>query len=786
MIRRTVTALLVAAQIGAFAGPVHALTWPSRVTDLERRFESSDATVRVDVVREMAAVDAVDVMPLLLRALTDAAPEVRAAAAAAAGELGAIESLPTLRLLMGDRHVLVRESAATAMGQLRAPGSLDALARSLADRENSVRVAAAGAIAQLGLPEGAAVLSEALRDRNSEVAIAAANGLALLAQPGSVYALIETMSASAEAVSIAAIEAVARLRAHEAVPALANLARGDARPPVRAAAAYALGDIASPEAIAYLLTLAEFVQGTDQIPVYVEAFSRLGAAAPWSELLRLAVREPAMWTDLFRGVSSEAYRPLAELWASMADPESQEAQSFLTLWMASGDPGAVPVWLDVHSPTSPSEWLPALQQNGSSDAFCRAVERLGMAADYRASLFAWAAGLSGSSCARDYVLALHERGQAADLIDWSDEGVWDIPLSAAMLAVVSDALQSHTLRWEEGRRLVAWLANGVTVDGVMSPLMALTLSDDVRLQREAAYALGSLSDDQWSDEAVRMVAARAADSPWLLKSLVGVRADRLQQMVVTRLESQAESDDDVLMELLALASRAGVELNDALPARACHSDGFWLRRAGWQYRLRRNELAGQELPRGVDPWLDGLAITLNAPVEPLLVAVDRSESVDVRVAALRLLDTPPDVAARDQLLSDRNAVIVAATWLRLAELDALPERSALVFRAASAPSAVERAVLYALIVQDAGAVALPAFERVLATESDSWALRVAQSRPSLDPVQLFVVDGELGVPVADVPVLVLYLDGRWELGRTDAEGRWNSVEPVKYIGAVTP
>ncbi|MBU6162173.1 MAG: HEAT repeat domain-containing protein, partial [Myxococcales bacterium] len=372
MNHRALKAVLVVALAGAFASPVKAITWPSRVTELERRFESTDALVREGVVQDMATLPAVDVLPLLLRALADPTTEVRAAAAEAAGQMGAIEVLPLLRLLLGDRQASVREAAATAMGLLRAPGSLDALGRSLADRESDVRVAAATAIARLGLPDGAAVLSEALRDRNAEVAMAAANGLAVLAQPGSVYALIETMSASSENVSIAAIEAVARLRAVEAVPSLANLARGDARPQVRAAAAYALGDIASPDAVAYLLTLTDFAQGSDQLPVYVEAFGRLQEATPWSSLLPLAARDPASWSAIFHDVSPEFYPAFSELWAAIPDPDGAAAGAFLDLWMSSGDPDAVAVWLGASSASTPIEFLSALQRNGSSEAFCRA------------------------------------------------------------------------------------------------------------------------------------------------------------------------------------------------------------------------------------------------------------------------------------------------------------------------------------------------------------------------------------------------------------------------------
>jgi HEAT repeat protein len=786
MNRRVLSALLGAALAGAFVAPVHALTWPSRVTELEQRFESNDALVREDVVQELATLPAVDVLPLLLRALNDTNAEVRAAAASAAGQLGAIEVLPALRLLLGDRQAQVREAAATAMGLLRAPGSLDALGRSLADRESAVRVAAATAIAQLGLPDGAAVLSEALRDRNAEVAIAAAQGLAVLAQPGSVYALIEAMSASSERASIAAIEAVAALRAVEAVPSLANLARSDARPLVRAAAAHALGDIASPEAVAYLLTLAEFAQGSDQLPVYVESFRRTQDATPWSALLPLAARDPAAWSDVFRDVSPEFYPAFSQLWAAVPDPDSASARAFLYLWMSSGDPEAIAVWMSATS-ASPPELLSALQRNGSSEAFCRAVDRLGMAADYRASLFAWATGIPDEGCAHDYLRALHERGAAASLLTWSDDSeLWSSPVSTPLLAILSEALQSTTLRWEEGRRVVSWLASDVTVDGVMTPLWALTLSEDVRLQREAAYALGGLADSQWTDDALQAMASRAQNAPGLLKSLVGVRADRLQRLVFPPLVGLAESNDDLLIELLALASRTGAELGTALPSRACSADRFWLRRAGWQYRLRTGELGLGEIPQGVDPWLDGLAMSLAPAEDPLRVAVDRAQPVDVRVAAIGTLDVPPEVALRDQLLADRDAAVVAATWLQLAALDALPDRSALVFRAASAPSAVERAVLYALIVEDEVASALPAFGRVVAAESDAWALRVAQSRPSQDPVQLFVVDGLVGVPVADVPVVALYLDGTWELGRTDAEGRWSSAQPVRYVGTVMP
>lgn len=787
MNRLSLSAIALPLLLTALAAPAQALTWPSRVTDLERRFESTDATVRQQVVDEMAEVDAADVMPLLLRALSDPNAEVRALAASAAGEMGAIEALPSLRLLLGDRNAAVREASATALGQLRAPGSLDALGRSLSDRENSVRVAAATAIAQLGLPEGAAVLSEALRDRNSEVAIAAAEGLAILAQPGSVYALIETMSASAEAVSIAAIDAVARLRAEQAVPALANLARGDARPPVRLAAIRALGEIASPEAVSYLLTLVEFAQGSDQFSACVEAIGNLGENTPWAAIVPLAVREPTAWGPALGNASPEAYPAFAAAWNAIPDSNSVDAQAFLSLWLTSGDPNAIQRWMDDHPSISPADFLVGLRQNGSSEAFCRAVDRLGTAAEYRATLFAWATEVTDSSCGRDYITTLHERGQAVGLLDWQGEAEnWQMPLSAPLLQVVEDALQSTSLRWEEGRHVVAWLASDSTVVGTLPPLLAFTQSEDVRLQREAAYALGGLGDSAWSDSAVRTVAERAVDAPWLLKALVGVRPERVMELVWPEFGAWDDVDDEALAEVLSLAAHTGAELTDALPARACGSERFWLRRAGWQYRARMGQLTGAEIPLHVDPWLDGLAMTVASPDDPLSLATDRSLSADIRVAAIRALQTEPDSASRDTLLADRDASVVAATWLQLASLDALPDHASLVFRAASSPSAVERAVLYSIILTDPETVQLPAFSRVLAAESDPWALRVAMAEPPSEPVQLFVVDSELGVPVADVPVLALYVDGSWELGRTDAEGRWSSPLPVLYAGAVMP
>lgn len=787
MNRNTLSALVLPLLLAAFASSAHALTWPSRVTDLERRFESTDAAARQQVVDEMSEIDAVDVMPLLMRALSDTNAEVRAAAASASGEMGAIEALPALRLLLGDRNAAVREASATALGQLRAPGSLDALGRSLSDRENAVRIAAATAIAQLGLPEGAAVLSEALRDRNSEVAIAAAEGLAILAQPGSVYALIETMSASAEAVSIAAIDAVASLRAEQAVPALANLARGDARPPVRLAAIRALGEIASPEAVSYLLTLVEFAQGSDQFPACVEALGSLGENTPWADIVSFAVRDPYSWGPAFDNASAAAYPAFAEAWNSLPDRNSVDAQVFLSLWLTSGDPNAIELWMDFHPSIGTDDFIVGLRENGSSEAFCRAADRLGTAADYRATLFAWATEVTDSSCGRDYITVLHERGEAAALLDWDGEAEnWQMPLSAPLLLVVEDALQSTSLRWEEGHRIVSWLASDSSVAGALPPLLAFTQSEDVRLQREAAYALGGLGNDAWSDSAIRSIAERSADAPWLLKALVGVRAERVQELVWPALGPWDEVDDEVLVEVLSLASRTGAELNDSLPGRACRSERFWLRRAGWQYRLRMGEMDADEIPRNVDPWLDGLVMAVAPSEDPLSVAVDRALSADVRVAAIRALESEPDSASRDLLLADRHAAVVAATWLQLAELDLLPARESLVFRAASAPSAVERAVLYSLIVADEEASQLPAFARVLAAETDSWALRVATSEPPSEPVQLFVVDSDVGVPVADVPVMVLYQDGSWELGRTDAEGRWTSPQPVLYAGAVMP
>ncbi len=151
---------------------------PDSLTALLYGLRDEDMYVRVQVTSALIRIGAPAVGGLT-RALGDARPAVRRAAAKALGKIGHADAdaLQALDAALSDEDAAQRRFAAQALGRLGATESLEALGAALRDPDAKVRDAAATALQGLGeaaLP----TLYAALDDPDPETSFVAARALA--------------------------------------------------------------------------------------------------------------------------------------------------------------------------------------------------------------------------------------------------------------------------------------------------------------------------------------------------------------------------------------------------------------------------------------------------------------------------------------------------------------------------------------------------------------------------------------------------------------------------------
>jgi HEAT repeat protein len=116
----------------------------------QQRLSSSDEEERRDAVMKLGGMRLAAASRVVLSALNDASPTIRATAAKAILSIGVDESVAALIPLLSDKDEFVRREAAYALGLTRNRKATEALTeRLLNDKEDSVRAAAAVALGQI-------------------------------------------------------------------------------------------------------------------------------------------------------------------------------------------------------------------------------------------------------------------------------------------------------------------------------------------------------------------------------------------------------------------------------------------------------------------------------------------------------------------------------------------------------------------------------------------------------------------------------------------------------------
>jgi HEAT repeat protein len=232
-------------------------------------------SVRIHAAQAIIAAKATKALPLLMEQRHHRDPMVREKIMDIFGYLGGSEQLDAIMEATSDSEPQVQIAAVNALRRLRERGAVVRLIERLDDPNPHVRAATARALGDLGDKTAAVKIVRLLGDENGYVRGAAAEALGKLGDRSSIGPLIEVLTggrapstegrqdfiigagkefvANLELTEVQqktrAIEALGALRATEAVDPIIGSGLRASDPTIRAASAYALGQIGDRRAV---------------------------------------------------------------------------------------------------------------------------------------------------------------------------------------------------------------------------------------------------------------------------------------------------------------------------------------------------------------------------------------------------------------------------------------------------------------------------------------------------------------------------------------------------------
>ena len=240
----------------------------------------ADESVQRTAVEQLAHLDDPRATAAMTRALEHASAGVRAAAARSLAHVDASIALPRLLAASRDEDAWVRYYAARSAGRQASAASLPWLAAlASTDPVPPVRIAAIDALGEIGDAQCVALLTRLTRDPDDIVARQALEALGTTGDDGATSPLVASLDSDDRERRRIALAALGKRRERSAVPAIAAIASTNMDAGLRDLAIQALGDIASEEAIAALLTLAADPRRSTAV---VAALARQGEQQlPW-------------------------------------------------------------------------------------------------------------------------------------------------------------------------------------------------------------------------------------------------------------------------------------------------------------------------------------------------------------------------------------------------------------------------------------------------------------------------------------------------------------------------
>jgi HEAT repeat protein len=247
-----IRALLPLAAILLLAPSAHAFEWSGKLVEVERGLRSDRLPDRVLAVEALRGLDREGAVRLLEIALRDPDAGIVARALAVVADRGLVEAAPLVAPLATDARALVRAAACDLLPRISPADAVrPVLQRALGDAAPPVRIAAARALVELDRARASAELVPLLDDAADEVRLEVVRLLGELRDPALLHPLLGRVRDPAAPVRARAVAMLGRLGHPGAAPAVIG-ALADLDPEVVFAAVGALGRLGDRAAVAPL------------------------------------------------------------------------------------------------------------------------------------------------------------------------------------------------------------------------------------------------------------------------------------------------------------------------------------------------------------------------------------------------------------------------------------------------------------------------------------------------------------------------------------------------------
>lgn len=216
---------------------------------------SGDREVAATLLGHLGAASAAG--PLLEALRHDTDGKVKAAAAEALGLLGNPEAVKALIAFFDTHDIALRNAVVRAIVRIADEEAVDDVASFLTHSDKKVRILAAYTLGQIHFPRASKKLKHVLQDESYEVREAAVKALGDLGDPQSVDILLQIASEPERYSLVWIIDSLGKIADSRALPVLVVNAVNAHSVEVREAAADALGNLRTKEAVPTLISLLE-------------------------------------------------------------------------------------------------------------------------------------------------------------------------------------------------------------------------------------------------------------------------------------------------------------------------------------------------------------------------------------------------------------------------------------------------------------------------------------------------------------------------------------------------
>ena len=275
-----------AAKIAGYFG------YPECADMLFQRCDDEDESVRQAALEGLPNLDDARVLPALAAALQDKSRKTRISAARA---LAQVESPGALQHLLGalqDADLWVRYYAARSLGWQAFSEALEDLSKVVQeDQVTMVRASAAEALGRIGGARAAAILAPLVEAEEPDLSRAALLALGQTGHPDALAPLLAALRAPDPGQRLIAVKAMTQESGPDAAEALQWVATTDTEPRIAQAAMEALARLATPEAVAALVSLTADLTCRETC---IAASARLGEAHVEQIAFGLAHLHPAV------------------------------------------------------------------------------------------------------------------------------------------------------------------------------------------------------------------------------------------------------------------------------------------------------------------------------------------------------------------------------------------------------------------------------------------------------------------------------------------------------------